>query len=71
MRYPGLQNAALDREADDHQVVPGAWRDDRVLQEVRDVRGPTVAAREAKEVRVYLKHYYNNIGAVPWQREMI
>ena len=71
IRYPGLQNAALDREDPDHQVVPGAWRDERVLEEVRNVRAPSQAAREAKEVRVYLKHYYNNIGAVPWQREMI
>ena len=71
LRYPGLQNALLDREADDHQVVPGAWRDDGVLQEVRNVRGASSETRDGKRLRVYLKNYYNNIGAVPWQGNMI
>jgi hypothetical protein len=35
------------------------------------VRGPNRAATEAKQQRVYLKHYINTIGAVPWQRDMI
>jgi hypothetical protein len=69
--YPGLQIVALDHEADNHQLVPGAWRDEGVLQDVQAVRGPTRAAKEAKQQRVYLKHYMNNIGAVPWQRDMI
>ena len=65
------QNAAVDHEAPDHQVVPGAWRAEGVLREVRNVTGPTFATREAKKVRVYLKHYYNNIGSVHWQIYMI
>jgi len=71
IRYPGLQNRALDREGEDHNVIRGAWRDEGVLQDVASVTGPTQASREAKRQRVYLKHYYNNIGAVPWQRDMV
>ena len=71
IRYPVLQIAAVDHEAPDHQVVPGAWRAEGLLREVCNVTGPTLATRKAKKVRVYLKHYYNNIGFVPWQRDMI
>ena len=70
IRYPGIQNQYLDREGEDHNVIRGAWRDEGVLADLASVRGPTQASREAKE-RVYLKHYYNNVGAVPWQRDMI
>jgi hypothetical protein len=71
IRYPGLQNVALDHEGQDHELIPGAWRDDVVLQEVGAVKGPTRDAKEAKQQRVYLKHYVNNIGSVPWQRDMV
>ena len=71
IRFPGLQNIALDLEDNDHQVIPGAWRNDRVLQEVDQVRGGNVGNREGKQQRVYLKHYCNNVGAVPWQQDMI
>ena len=71
IRYPGQQNVALDWEVDDHQVIRGALRDEGLPQDVRDVTGPNAATREAKKQRVYLKHYYNDIWAVPWQRDMI
>ena len=71
IRYPGLQNQALDHDVEDHNVIRGTWRDDGVLQDVASMTGPTQASREAKRQRVYLKHYYSNIGAVSWQRDMI
>ena len=72
IRYPGLQNVLLDREGEDHQMIPGAWRDEAVFQDMQDVRGPTSETRRGKRQRIYLKHYYNSpIGAVPWQRDMI
>lgn len=71
-RYPGIQNALLDREGDNHQVVPGAWRDEQVFEEVNNVRGPTSETRRGKRQRLFLKHYYNSeVGSVPWQRDMI
>ena len=66
-RYPTLQNMALDREEDNHQIVPGTWRNEGTLQDVRIATGPSQATLEAKEQRVCLKHYYNNVGAVSWQ----
>jgi hypothetical protein len=71
IRYPAGHQGIVDQEGEDHQVIPGAWKDEDVLQEVEAVRWPTRAARAAKQQRVYLKHYVNTIGAVPWQREMI
>lgn len=72
MRYPGLQNALLDREEQDHALVPGAWREERLLQEMDNVTGPTSETRRGKRQRLLLKHYYNSpVGAVPWQRDMI
>jgi hypothetical protein len=38
MRYPGDQNAPLDREDENHQVIPGSWRDEVNLQNIEDVR---------------------------------
>ena len=61
IRYPGLQNVAFDHEADVHQVIHGAWRDEGFLQDVHKVTGPTQATRQAERQRVYLKHYYSNI----------
>ena len=72
IRYPGVQNALVDREGEDHQVVPGAWRDEQVLVEVDNVRGPTSETRRGKRQRILLKHFVNSeAGAVPWQRDMI
>ena len=69
--YPKLQNQVLDCEGDDDNIIHRAWGDLGVLEVVASVAGPTQASREAKRQRVYLKHYYSNIGAVPWQRYMI
>ncbi len=71
VRYPGLQNRDLDHEGNDHQIIPGAWRNEGVLQEVQNVQGGNLDTRKGKAVRVYLKHYYNNVGRVPWQDDMI
>ena len=71
VRYPGLQNQDLDREGNDHQITLGAWRNEAMLQDMRNVHGGNRATNDAKALRVYLKHYYNNVGSVPWQDHMI
>ena len=71
MRYPHLQNNDLDMEDEDGRQIPGAWRDGEVLRDVDQAVGGNVANREGKKVRVYLKHYYNNVGSVHWQQNMI
>jgi hypothetical protein len=71
IRNPRVPNVALAHHGPDPQLVPGAWRQANILQEVQAVKGPTREAKAAKQQRVYLKHYLNNIGAVPWQRDMV
>ena len=51
IRYPALQNAALD------QISPLAQRDDAVLADVRNTTGPTCATKQGKRQMVYyFKH---------------
>jgi len=72
LRYPALQNAAVDEEDIDHNVLPGAWREHANLYEVDQVVGGNLASRQAKQQRVLLKHYYNSpVGSVTWQDAMI
>ncbi|XP_061172633.1 uncharacterized protein LOC133181974 [Saccostrea echinata] len=72
LRYPGLQNNDLDQEDEAGNHIPGAWRKDRVLQDVEAVGRGNLPNREGKRIRTYLKHYYNsNVGSLPWQQNMI
>ena len=71
-QYHGLQNVLLDREGNDHRLIPGLWRNGVVMQEMDEVRTPTGETRRGKRQRILLKNYVNSPqGAVPWQREMI
>lgn len=72
LRYPGLQNNDLDQEDDAGNHIPGAWRNDRVLEDMDLVPRGNVANREGKRLRTYLKHYYNSdVARLPWQDDMI
>lgn len=72
VRYPRMQNAVLDVEDDQHNVAPGAWRQDRPMLDLHALRGGNYTTREAKRQRLYLKHYYSHpVGAVPWQDRMV
>jgi hypothetical protein len=46
MRYSGDQNALLDREDENHQVIPGSWRDEVNLQDIEDVRDSNYPSKE-------------------------
>ena len=72
LRYPSLQNAVLDQEDANHNVIPGAWRQNANMHDMENVCQGNRTTRSAKSQRLYLKHYYNSpVGAVPWQRNMI
>ncbi|XP_041369700.1 protein ALP1-like [Gigantopelta aegis] len=72
LRYKMFQNVMVDQENEDHQVVPGAWRDDVQLDDLEALGPGNLATNEAKKQRLYLKQYYNSpVGAVPWQKYMI
>jgi hypothetical protein len=69
-RYPNIQNAEIEAP----EGAPGSWRRAGVLPDVEaeaGARGPR-ANREGKELRAYLRHYYNSeAGSVPWQEQAI
>ncbi len=71
MRYPGGQNALLDQDDGNHDVVPGGWREQINMQDMNQVVGGNSSA-QAKRQRLLLKHYVNSeAGSVPWQDRMI
>jgi len=69
---PNLANRDLDVEAPNGEIVAGAWRDAGVMEEMTmEGRGPRRTAA-GKQLRSYLKCYYNSpIGSVPWQEAAI
>ena len=73
LRNPRQQNVEVDREDEDHNIIPGAWRND--LVRLLPVRGLFRQGREtevAKNQRDYLKAYYRSpVGSVPWQMDKI
>ena len=37
--YPGCQNAALDEEDENHQLIPGTWRHGADMQDMNSIVG--------------------------------
>ena len=69
---PSSKLADLDQEDDDGDVIPGAWRNVGVMEDMdRLGRGPR-ETWDGKQLRTYLKHYYcSEVGSVPWQENAI
>ena len=71
-RYPGLQNQQLDRENDNRDIVPGAWRQGVNLADTVAVAGPNAATRAGKKQRNLIRHWVSSpAGLVEWQDRMI
>ncbi|XP_063410831.1 putative nuclease HARBI1 [Mytilus trossulus] len=72
LRYPTQQNAKLDMENDQHDLIPGLWRATANMCELNMVIGPNRDTVAAKKQREYLRLYFNSqAGSVPWQNCMI
>ena len=72
VRYPGEENPLMDQEDVNHNLIPGAWREGVNMDDVQNTRGGNLDYLEAKQQRLYLKHYVNSpVGAVPWQDRMV
>ena len=72
IRYPTLQNACLDKEDDNHDLIPGTWRASDLMASIGKVKGATRASTKGKRQRVYLTAYFNSeAGSVPWQDDMV
>jgi hypothetical protein len=74
-KRPRQVAAQADREDPvTHQRIPGAWREElqgRELLNLEPLRGNT-STKPEKDLRNYLRDYYNSeVGAVPWQENMI
>lgn len=71
-RYP-VPNHEVDHDDQEHNVVPGNWRDVINWQDVQQpVEGRNRSTTEAKDQREQLKMYFNSPGgALPWQDNMI
>ncbi len=59
IRYPALQNVALDAEDDQLNLIPGDWMNGAQMQDVLNVVGGNRVTRVDKLQREYLKLYYN------------
>lgn len=71
-RYPGMQNNMLDREDEDHNLIPGAWRQGPQLEDMQQPRPGNNPTQEAMHQRDDLRAYYNSpAGAVHWQDRMV
>ena len=53
------------------QLLPVAWRDDNLTQELSSVTGGTSVSRLARQQRVYLKTYFMKANPVDWQDDML
>ncbi len=72
IRYPAIQNAVMDRDDANNQVISREWRRGNTWeQELQHIPGNR-ETKAGKQQWKYLKHYYNSVvGAVPWQADMI
>ena len=66
LRYPATHNNLMDLEDQNHGVIPGAWRNDRVLLDVYHDRARNVWIQEGRHIRRYLGHYFTSKASVPW-----
>ncbi len=65
VRYPVIQNAAMDWEDDNNNVIPGEWRRGNTWEEeLQSIHGNR-ETKAWKQLREYLKHYNSAAGAVP------
>lgn len=69
--YRYIPAAAVDQDNSDGTIRRGDWRQvpqQMVQLDVCSSRNPTVAA---KNVRQTFTHYFNTVGAVPWQGRVL
>ena len=50
-RYPALKNQDLDQNAAHGQIVPGAWRQNRVMDDMHNLGWGNVENREGKHAQ--------------------
>lgn len=72
LRYPAIQNADMDEENANHQIISGSWSVNAAMHDTDNIMGPNRDSTAAKKRRKYLKLYFNTTAdSVPWQECMI
>ena len=72
LRNPAIQNIQLGAEDGEHNLIPGAWRQDANLPDLDVPQGGNRDTVLAKRQRDYLSDYFNSpAGRVPWQDRII
>ena len=72
LRYPANHKYRMDSEDKNKNVIPGAWRKDKVLLDVFHEKARNAGTREGRQIRRCLGHYFSsNAGSVSWQDRMI
>ena len=73
LRYPGLHQVQVEYpEQDEHDIVPGSWRELHDLGDTQTATGHNTASKEGKKQRNLINHWVNSpAGAVQWQDRMI
>ena len=67
-RNGGQPIPEADREEEDGELIPGAWRTEALMQEVTDLGRAPRATAAGKLQQATLKHYFMSpAGSVPWQ----
>ena len=62
----------MDLEDQNQNVIPGAWRNDKVLLDVYHEKARNTGTQEGRQIRRYLGHFFTSkAGSVPWQDKMI
>ena len=71
-KYPRQVIRLLDREDQNHNIIPGQWRQNTEVMTGLQPAGRSNAYKDAKHQRKYLMHYYSSpVGKVSWQDKII
>jgi hypothetical protein len=60
LRYPATHNNLMDFEDQNQDVIPGAWRNDKVLLDVYHERTRNTGTQDGRQFRRYLGHYFTS-----------
>jgi hypothetical protein len=72
LRYPAIHTNLMDLEDQNQNVIPGAWKNDKVLLDAYHERAGDTGTQEGRQIRGYLGHYFTSkAGSVPWQDKKI
>lgn len=72
IRFPAIHRQDVDVEDANHNIIPGDWR--QYVDQRAQNEGPgnrRVATLNGRQQRDYLQEYFNGVGAVDWQNDML